>query len=115
MGRLLNAEQARAVTLAVIILGVIALIAAAFVYFNASSQLAGNAMEQRLQSDVAPEAQSGAEGAALLAAGAARQRLQQQQGVGIALAGIGVVLVAGGYLAGDILAVRRRRQSLPIQ
>ena len=111
MSRLLNAEQLRSVTLAVIILGVIALIAAAFVYFNASAQLSNNAMEQRLQSEVPPEAQTGAEGAALLAAGAARLRLQQQQGVGIALAGIGVVLIAGGYLVRDIITARRRKQA----
>lgn len=110
MSSLLTAERLRAFTLALIILGVIALIAAAFVYFNASAQLAGNAMEQRLQSDVPPEAQTGAEGAVLLAAGAARQRLLQQQGVGVALAGVGIVLVAGGYLLGDLLAGRRKRR-----
>jgi drug/metabolite transporter (DMT)-like permease len=106
---MLNAEQMRAFTLAIVILGVIVLIAAAFIYFNASAQLATNAMQQRLQSETPPEAQTGAEGAVLLAAGAARQRLLQQQGVGIALAGIGVVLVAGGYLVGDVLAGRRRK------
>jgi len=107
MKRIVNSEQIRAVTLAIVIVGIGLIVFGAYRYLDAARQLSDNMAQKIQESGTEISNLSNGEAQMLMSADIQRRKLLQQQNYAMIFAGVGLALAAAGWLAGDFLAARR--------
>jgi hypothetical protein len=107
MKKILNSEQIKAFTLAVILVGFGLAMFGAYRYLDAALQLNNNIAQQIQTAGEDISNLSNGEAQLLMSADIQRRELLQQQNYSLIFAGVGLALVAAAWLAGDFLAARR--------
>jgi hypothetical protein len=111
MKKFLYSEQARAFTLALVILGIGLIVFGAYRYIDATRQLNDNMAQKVHDSGEDVSKLTNEQAQMLMGADVARRELVQQQNYAFILGGVGLVLIAVGWLGGDFLAARRQTTS----
>jgi hypothetical protein len=111
----LDKDWFRGIVFALIIIGVVAGLFAAQQFIDATLRMQNNASFIAKSSDTPLELQSEAEAQMLMAADVEFRRLQLQRDNALFLGGLGLTLLALGWIGGDFTRARRRKLNAPLQ
>jgi hypothetical protein len=111
----LDKDWFRGIVFALIIIGVVAGLFAAQQFIDATLRMQNNASFIAKSSDTALELQSEAEAQMLMAADVEYRRLRLQRDNALFMGGLGLTLLALGWIGGDFTRARRRKLNAPFQ
>jgi hypothetical protein len=111
----LDKDWFRGIVFALIIIGVVAGLFAAQQFIDATLRMQNNASFIAKSSDTPLALQSEAEAQMLMAADVEFRRLQLQRDNALFLGGLGLTLLALGWIGSDFARARRRKLNAPLQ
>ncbi len=111
----LDKDWFRGLVFAFIIIGVVAGLYAAQQFIDASLRIQNNASYQAKSSETPLELQSEAEAQMLMAADVEYRRLLTQRDNALIVGGVGLALLALGWIGNDFVRARRRKVNVPLQ
>jgi hypothetical protein len=108
MLRKINREQLRPFTMALIIVGIVALLFGAYRFVDAATRIQNNQAFQIQSSGQPISPQDNGEAQSLIASGIEYHALVGQRNESLVIGGVGLVLVSLGFLGTDLLRSREK-------
>jgi hypothetical protein len=111
IAKIFTQERINALIAALVIIGVALLLVGVWRYVDATQRIASTEAPPIATGATGLEVQTPEQAQGLIAAGMQKRRLEQQQNESLIMAGVGLALLASGWLSYDLVRARRKPQA----